>query len=58
MRSHLEQGTHVTVCQIEEEVFVIWYFSNWRKKTLTKNVKTSSNSKMIKIRFMYIVWLQ
>ena len=33
MRSHLEQATHATVCQIEEEVLLI-SSSNWRKKII------------------------
>lgn len=46
MRSHLEHGSHTTVCQIKE-VFLI-YFSNCRKQPVIINVETSNNSKLLK----------
>lgn len=47
MRSLSEQRTHATVCQIEEEVFLI-YLSNWRKKQLLKTKKLVTIQKCLK----------
>lgn len=45
IQSHVEQGTHTTVCQMEEEVFLILevFLSNWMKKAVLKNIETNNS---------------